>query len=158
MDLCIECQANQASHTSEVSLTGSWRKGFWTCDFSLPFDPDICTNLIHPWPFQECTVAWGVCNHAFHFHCISRWLKTRQVGVSWLQSNPPIPPLPPSPNRFCMGYNYMWLPILPFSEYICFLASPKSSSIREYIICIRFYIVFPLRSHFKNNFKCQTGF
>jgi hypothetical protein len=38
--------------------------------------------LIFPLPFfpnLECTVAWGMCNHAFHLHCITRWLRTRQI-------------------------------------------------------------------------------
>ncbi|KAJ2754615.1 RING-box protein hrt1 [Coemansia aciculifera] len=26
---------------------------------------------------NNCSIAWGICNHAFHFHCISRWLKNR---------------------------------------------------------------------------------
>ena len=28
---------------------------------------------------SECSIAWGVCNHAFHNHCISKWLQTRNV-------------------------------------------------------------------------------
>ncbi|KAJ2846406.1 RING-box protein hrt1 [Coemansia erecta] len=28
---------------------------------------------------DNCTLAWGVCNHAFHFHCIARWLKNRST-------------------------------------------------------------------------------
>ncbi|CAN1286836.1 RING-box protein 1a [Linum perenne] len=60
MDLCIECQANQASATSE-ECTVAW--------VSVP----LCLLLL---TLFGCT---GVCNHAFHFHCISRWLKTRQV-------------------------------------------------------------------------------
>jgi len=57
MDMCIECQANQGNTTSE-DCTVAWGKFF-----------DRFGSIFRP----------GVCNHAFHFHCISRWLKTRQV-------------------------------------------------------------------------------
>ena len=70
MDLCIECQANQVSTQPQLRKT---------------LTDNILSRVNNFRCFQasatseECTVAWGMCNHAFHFHCISRWLKTRQV-------------------------------------------------------------------------------
>ncbi|UVC50131.1 RING-box protein 1a [Theileria orientalis] len=49
MDLCIECQATNTQDSQTI-----------TDD-------------------EGCTISWGACGHAFHLHCISRWLKTRHV-------------------------------------------------------------------------------
>ena len=28
---------------------------------------------------NDCTISWGVCNHVYHTHCISRWIKTKNI-------------------------------------------------------------------------------
>ncbi|CUT99622.1 RING box protein [Echinococcus multilocularis] len=36
-----------------------------------------CQAKIGTNPLDEiCAVAWGVCNHAYHLHCIKRWLES----------------------------------------------------------------------------------
>lgn len=57
----IDCQANQVSATSE-ECNAAW---------------GIC-NVRISLPFLSCPIS-HIIQHAFHFHCISRWLKTRNV-------------------------------------------------------------------------------
>lgn len=28
---------------------------------------------------EECSIAWGICGHNFHFHCITKWLKNQST-------------------------------------------------------------------------------
>jgi len=60
---------------------------FWAYDI----DNDVCaichnqlmvpciTCEAEPHHAEECSVAWGQCGHSYHFHCITRWLKTRST-------------------------------------------------------------------------------
>ena len=61
----------------------------WAWDVKMDTCPICLVNLQMPCiecqasktsEHQEpCIIAWGVCMHAFHFHCISRWLQTRNT-------------------------------------------------------------------------------
>jgi E3 ubiquitin-protein ligase RBX1 len=74
MDLCIECQANQASASTE-ECTVAWGACSELCGRDAEVGSCQCNNDSFSSPFPLFPVA----DHAFHFHCISRWLKTRQV-------------------------------------------------------------------------------
>lgn len=61
MDLCIECQTKHSELEKDI-------------------EKDLEKDLMDKDGNREkCTVAWGVCRHAFHMHCISRWIKARKV-------------------------------------------------------------------------------
>ena len=62
----------------------------WTWDLGMNTTCAICRNEIMELCIEcqanygaacndTCTVAWGECGHAFHFHCISKWLQSRHV-------------------------------------------------------------------------------
>lgn len=62
---------------------------FWSWDIAVD-NCAICRNHImepciecQPMAISdtetECVAAWGTCGHAFHLHCISKWIKTRDA-------------------------------------------------------------------------------
>jgi RING-box protein 1 len=60
---------------------------FWSYDIENDTCA-ICHNALmvpcisceaEPQHAEECSVAWGQCGHSYHFHCITRWLKTRST-------------------------------------------------------------------------------
>ena len=42
-------------------------------------DPCIQCQSIQDTKQNDCQIAWGVCNHTFHNHCISKWITNRPV-------------------------------------------------------------------------------
>ncbi|KAH0486827.1 MAG: hypothetical protein KVP17_001115 [Porospora cf. gigantea B] len=55
----------------------SWDIDVDNCAICRNHIMDLCIECQSGPKQENCTVAWGACNHAFHYHCISKWLKTR---------------------------------------------------------------------------------
>ena len=72
-DPCIECQALQDNHQT-IDCPVAWG----TCNhkFLKKYASYLFQDNVQTF---DCPVAWGTCNHTFHYHCITKWLKTRPV-------------------------------------------------------------------------------
>ena len=62
------------------------------CAICRNYIMDICIECQTEEKVMECRVAWGACNHAFHAHCISQWLKSKKIcpldAKPWAFQNP----------------------------------------------------------------------
>eukprot|EP01013_Petalomonas_cantuscygni_P025301 TRINITY_DN4720_c0_g1_i1.p1 TRINITY_DN4720_c0_g1~~TRINITY_DN4720_c0_g1_i1.p1 ORF type:complete len:138 (+),score=5.29 TRINITY_DN4720_c0_g1_i1:210-623(+) len=57
----------------------TWDMVVDTCAICRNHIMDPCLECQSNQSASSCDPAWGTCNHAFHRHCITRWLRTRNV-------------------------------------------------------------------------------
>lgn len=71
----------------EIKLISWDLVGIWSLDIQIETCA-ICRNHIMDscvecqnglGSLEACTVSWGKCGHAFHSHCINKWLNSRHV-------------------------------------------------------------------------------
>ena len=56
----------------------SWGGGVQTCAICRNNIMERCIECeANSVQGDDCSIAWGECNHMFHFHCVSRFMKTR---------------------------------------------------------------------------------
>ncbi|EQB60867.1 ring-box protein 1 [Vairimorpha apis BRL 01] len=66
----------------KVNLVGMWSPDMQveTCAICRNHIGDTCVECQNGLKRGEvCSVSWGTCNHAFHSHCITRWLMSKNV-------------------------------------------------------------------------------
>jgi len=80
-------RSNHTTHTKPLFQVNHWNAvASWTWDGGVA-SCAICRNGIMgccikctaktPTEQETCVLAWGVCNHVFHYHCIMQWLSSR---------------------------------------------------------------------------------
>ncbi|GME96787.1 hypothetical protein B5S32_g1427 [[Candida] boidinii] len=57
----------------------SWDRTNETCAICRNHLMEPCIDCAGKDSRNKCPRATGVCNHSFHLHCISQWIKSRNV-------------------------------------------------------------------------------
>ncbi|ORD97972.1 RBX1 [Hepatospora eriocheir] len=64
-----------------VDLVATWSLDLQveTCAICRNHLMDMCIECHDNLEDDLCTISWGKCGHAFHRHCIQRWLTTKNI-------------------------------------------------------------------------------